>query len=190
MTDFAPLYPRIFVSHSHKDNDFGFKLVQDLRRLIGNDTSVWYDAQGGLHGGDTWWDKIKEELKARPVFIVILSPDALASSWVKDEIRIAWKLKNSPSGKFIIPILYRQCEVPDDLDTLQVIPFLSSDDYKASFRLLLSTLGLPSDTDYISYTDNPVSQHSAFEQQLVPQIEIAFANKDWTDYNGPRKLDR
>src|SRR2546423_10759880 len=103
MTDFAPLYLRIFVSHSHKDNDFGFRLVQDLRRLIGDDSAVWYDARGGLQGGETWWDKIKEELKARPVFIVILSANALASSWVKDEIRIAWKLKNSPTGKLIIP---------------------------------------------------------------------------------------
>ena len=43
---------RIFVSHSHKDNDFGFKLVQDLRRVLGDETAVWYDARGGLHGGD------------------------------------------------------------------------------------------------------------------------------------------
>src|SRR5439155_2621151 len=124
MTDFAPLYLRIFVSHSHKDNDFGFRLVQDLRRLIGDDSAVWYDARGGLQGGDTWWDKIKEELKARPVFILILSPNALASSWVKDEIRIAWKLKNSPKGKLIIPIFYRKCNLPDDMNTLQVLSFL------------------------------------------------------------------
>jgi hypothetical protein len=26
--------PRIFISHSHQDNEFGVKLVEDLRRLV------------------------------------------------------------------------------------------------------------------------------------------------------------
>src|SRR5437588_12045142 len=94
--------PRIFVSHSSKDNDFGLKLVQDLRHALGDDTAVWYDASGGLVGGAAWWHKIVEQLTAREVFIVILSPEAMSSPWVRDEITLAWMQKNSATGKRII----------------------------------------------------------------------------------------
>ena len=65
---------RIFVSHSHLDNDFGTRFAQDLRRALKEESAVWYDVLGGLHGGETWWEKIVEELTAHDVFIVVLSP--------------------------------------------------------------------------------------------------------------------
>ena len=70
---------RIFVSHSHLDNDFGTRLAQDLRRVLKDESAVFYDVLGGLHGGETWWEKIVEELSARDVFILVLSPDAMNS---------------------------------------------------------------------------------------------------------------
>src|SRR5947209_14607202 len=81
---------RIFVSHSHLDNDFGTKFVQDLRRALNDESAVWYDVLGGLLGGETWWKKIVEELTVRDVFIVVLSPDAMNSYWVSLEINIAF----------------------------------------------------------------------------------------------------
>src|SRR5712691_2928566 len=36
----------IFMSHSHIDNDFGTRLAQDLRRLLGDEGAVWYDVLG------------------------------------------------------------------------------------------------------------------------------------------------
>ncbi len=82
--------PRIFLSHSTKDHDFCVHLVNDLRRILGNDDAVWYDAHGGLQAGDAWWSKIERDLDTRTVFIVVLSPDAITSAWVNDEIDIAW----------------------------------------------------------------------------------------------------
>ncbi len=116
---------RIFISHSHLDNEFGTRLAQDLRRVLGDESAVWYNDLGGLHGGDTMLEKIVEELTARNVFIVVLSPEAVLSPWVKDEINLAWNQKNSREGKHIIPLLYRECSVHADLDTFQVISFLS-----------------------------------------------------------------
>src|SRR6266571_4806323 len=134
---------RIFISHSHIDNEFGTRLAQDLSRVLGDESAVWYDVLGGLHGGDTWWEKILEELTARKVFIVVLSPEAMKSPWVRDEINLAWKQKNSREGKQIIPLLYRECSVRADLDTLQVISFLSPRTYETSFKEILITFGLP-----------------------------------------------
>src|SRR5438105_15959714 len=106
--------PSIFVSHSSKDNYFGIKLIQDLRHALGDETKVWYDVSGGLYGGDDWWSRIVEEITTRNIFIVILSPDSMDSQWVNDEIKIAWRQKNTNDHslrKFIIPILYRPCKI-------------------------------------------------------------------------------
>lgn len=140
MTNLAQAGLRVFVSHKSENSDFSVRLVQDLRRALGGEDAVWYDSQGGLFGGDYWWDTIVKELTARPIFIVVLSPEALASKWVQSEVRIAWKQKNSPAGKHLIPIHYRKCDVPEDLDTLQVISFLPPEAYENAFQSLLKAL--------------------------------------------------
>ena len=99
--------------------------------------------EGGLQGGDNWWDKVMEELKARPIFIVILSSNAMSSGWVKDEINVAWRHKNSLLGKRIIPILYKPCEAPDYLHTIQNISFEAEQQYHLSLQKLLQALDLP-----------------------------------------------
>src|SRR5579859_2291155 len=116
--------PRIFVSHSHEDNAFGIKLVEDLRRALGSDDAVWYDARGGLKGGDDWWSKIVDELTTRPIFIVVLSPAALASKWVLTEFTLAFKQWHDPAGKFIIPVLYQPCVPRADMRMLQMVSFM------------------------------------------------------------------
>ncbi|SRR5712691_8826601 len=78
--------PRIFISHSSKDHPFCLQLVDDLQRVLGDESAVWYDARGGLHGGDSWWRKIVQELKTRNVFLVVLSPDSMTSDCVRNTI--------------------------------------------------------------------------------------------------------
>lgn len=134
---------RIFVSHSHKDNEFGLRLVDDLRRALGgNDEPVWYDASGGLQGGDAWWRTIVAELKARPVFVVIVSPDSMASPWVNDEIDLAWRQKNAPGGKVIVPVISRACDMREDLSMRQSISFVPPIPYEKALEDLLTALGL------------------------------------------------
>jgi pSer/pThr/pTyr-binding forkhead associated (FHA) protein len=133
---------RIFVSHSSKDTEFGLRLADDLRRVLGDPTSVWFDVSGGLHGGDAWWRTIVAEVTTRPIFVVIWSPDARDSSWVNDEIDLAWNQKNDPGGKRIIPLLYRDCALREDLRTRQSISFLNMQEYEQRFAELLSALAL------------------------------------------------
>ena len=170
---------RIFISHSHIDNEFGTRLAQDLSRVLGDESAVWYDVLGGLHGGDTWWEKILEELTARKVFIVVLSPEAIQSPWVRDEINLAWSQKNSREGKQIIPLLYRECKVRADLNTLQVISFLNPKTYETAFKEVLMTLGLPTAREEkpVKIAPQPVDTGTA----LVQQMEAAFAVQDWPD---------
>ncbi len=133
----------IFVSHSHIDNDFCLRLIKDLRHVLADENAVWYDSGGGLQGGDSWWPKIMQEIKARPIFIVVLSPDSMTSKWVNSEIDLAWKHKHSSIGKHIIPLLYRACETRDDLDTLHIISFLSPISYEDALKNLIQALDIP-----------------------------------------------
>lgn len=94
--------PRIFVSHSHEDDAFCLRLIGDLRARLGED-AVWYDTSGGLHGGDDWWDRIVQEITARPLFLVVLSPHADASKWVQQEMGIAFR-QHVESGKQLLPV--------------------------------------------------------------------------------------
>ncbi len=185
MTDGLSQQPlRIFVSHSRKDNEFGAQLVEDLRRVLGDETAVWYDVKGvqeggGLQGGDPWWDRIVEQLKIRNVFLIVLSPNAMTSKWVRREFNIAFS-----EDKRIIPVLYSPCEVWLDLKTIQAIAFHKKS-YEDAFQDLLVALGLSTNlSERISSTsvervvNNP---DAVLVQQITPLIETAFAQKDWPD---------
>ena len=131
--------PRVFVSHSHEDNAFGVKLVEGLRRALGSEDVVWYDAHGGLRGGDDWWSTIVGELTTRPVFIMVLSPAGLSSSWVMTEFNMAFNQWHSPEGKLIIPVLFQPCEPRADIKLLQWVSFVDKP-YEQAFADLLAAL--------------------------------------------------
>jgi hypothetical protein len=171
---------RIFVAHSSKDNDFGILLVENLRLVLGDESAVWYDKRGGLQGGDLWWRKIVEELTARPVFIVILSPDALSSPWVNAEIDMAWKQRLSKSSKLILPILHRPCEqIRADIGMLEKISFLPPKSYETAFTELLVALGLPTDQKLKDSIRDLSDPRRIIAHRMTSQIEIAFAEQDW-----------
>jgi tetratricopeptide (TPR) repeat protein len=170
--------PRIFVSHSHKDDEFGVRLVEDLRGVLPDKDAVWYDSRGGLPGGTAWWRTIVDEITNRTIFLVILSPDAMESKWVHDEITLAWQEKNSSRGMLIVPLLRYACTIRADLRSLQIIDFQISRDYNLAFDELLSAIG-------VAKPENP--QHLANQpprnllSRIVPQVEAAFNAQDWVD---------
>ncbi len=125
----------IFISHSAKDDDFGRKLVQDLRQAFRSDEAVWYDTEGGLYGGESWWGRIVTVLDKCDVFIIVLSPNSVNSKWVMKELDIA-----IVEGKRVVPILFRQCDIRADLRAIQNISFLEPIPYGAAFNNLLQAL--------------------------------------------------
>jgi len=136
MSSFSGKKPRIFISHSSKDNTFGNRIVRDLREALRNDDAVWYDTQGGLNGGNIWWEEIIQELEQCNIFILIISPEAMESEWIRREFNIALTSK-----KHIIPLLYRKCEMRIDLKIIQAIDFLSPITYQSSFENLMKVIG-------------------------------------------------
>jgi hypothetical protein len=165
--------PRVFVSHSHVDNEFGLRLIADLRRDLGSEDAVWYDVSGGLHGGDAWWRRIVAEITAREVFLVVLSPDAVASKWVEDEIDLAWQQKNkSKTGKLIVPVLYRMCNVRADLETRHMVSFIAPKVYGAAYGDLLSALGVTRPSTTASPPRVPVSPDPPQSPASPPLVAV------------------
>jgi hypothetical protein len=107
-----------------------------VQRLRAAGVDAWYDASGGRHGGDIWWDRIMQELSAREVFVVLLSPDALRSAWVRDEIRLAWQQKNGASDKVIVPVRHRACDAPVYVGMVQLVSLIAQP-YEEAFANLL-----------------------------------------------------
>jgi formylglycine-generating enzyme required for sulfatase activity len=172
--------PRIFVSHSHVDDAFGKRLVGDLRARLGED-AVWYDASGGLHGGDEWWTTIRAEITARDVFIVVLSPDALASVWVPREMNIAY-FQHAKVGKRLIPVFFRPCEPPADWQLIHGFDFADPQRYEQALVELLNDLGVTQAGQSAAAPSasaparDPRAQLAA---RLTGEIHTAFGREAW-----------
>lgn len=172
--------PRIFVSHSHTDDVFGQRLIADLRTILGEE-AVWYDANG-LRGGDEWWNNILAEITARDTFIILLSPEALGSKWVNDEITIAWRQKNT-IGKRILPLLVLPCLVREDLTTLQIISFVAPRAYAEAFAALKHALTTIDAAPQVASPPLPAANDvkSQLTERLIAEIHTAFNQEDWAN---------
>jgi hypothetical protein len=122
---------RTFVSYSRADSPFAVKLASDLRA---NGASVWID-QLDIAAGARWDDAIEEALRRSARVIVLLSPKAVASQNVLDEVSFAMD-----EGKTLVPVLVEPCTVPMRLRRLQYVDFTSG--YETALGRLLVTLGV------------------------------------------------
>src|SRR5512145_956289 len=94
---------KIFISYSRKDIDFVRKLAGDLEKAA---YDVWWDLSD-LRGGDDWVSLIANAIADSETVIVVLSPDAVASEWVRKEYTQALSLR-----KRIIPVMFSPTPVP------------------------------------------------------------------------------
>jgi hypothetical protein len=123
----------IFISYSRTDSAFVDRLEADLRA---RDFQTWVDRRR-LEGGQDWADSIQRALERCEVMLVILSPDSIASEWVKKELSFA-----QTAGKRIIPVHFRAVsQVPLRLEGLQWVEF--SGEYQAGLDALLFALAAP-----------------------------------------------
>jgi len=97
---------RIFVSHAREDDPFCRALVAALR-MGGAD--VWFDEQ---HGPVTeqMLPAFELELRARAVFIVVLSPYALVSPRVRTECTWAYTCFRADPTRVLLPVLAQPIE--------------------------------------------------------------------------------
>jgi hypothetical protein len=131
--------PLIFVSHSHKDDNFTNQLVTDLRHA---GADVWVDMTDVTH--DDFVKRINAGLKGREWLILVMTPDALRSDWVQLEVNAAIGLVMQRKMRSIIPVVARPCDL-DDIPPLWAAyhRYDATTNYSAALEHLLQVLGLP-----------------------------------------------
>jgi TIR domain len=107
----------IFISYAHADSAFVDRLEADLHQQ-GFET---WDYRQRLKGGQRWRRELHEAVKRAQVLLIVLSPEAVASQNVQIEYDYVLEL-----GNVVIPLYYRQCEVPMELRAIQWIDFRHS----------------------------------------------------------------
>ncbi len=127
----------VFLSHSSADHGFATELTEVLRR---HGIPVWY-SNTDPKGAQQWHDEIGEALQRCDWFVLLLSPDAVASKWVKRET--LFSLQQNRFEERIVPVLYRCCSFEKlswVLPQLQIVDFRF--DFDSGYRDLLSIWGI------------------------------------------------
>lgn len=130
---------RVFLSHSSKDRAFVVRLVRILKQ---NQISFWY-SETDIQGAKQWHDEIGHALATCDWFLIVLTPDAIRSPWVKRELLFA--LEQKRYNEKIIPLLYKRCKFSKlswTLSGFQLVDFTG--DFDAACQQLLRIWGLNS----------------------------------------------
>ncbi len=124
---------RTFLSYSRINKDFALKLAKELKSA---GFLVWLD-QLDIPTGARWDNELEKALEECEIFMLILTPAAIGSENVKDEIGYA-----IDNNKRILPILLENCNVPLRLRRFQYVDFttMSYDEGVKSAKQLLTNL--------------------------------------------------
>lgn len=109
--------PVAFFSYSREDSEFALRLASDLRAA---GSSVWID-QLDIGPGQLWDRAVQTALERCPSVLIILSPASVNSDNVMDEVSFALDQK-----KELIPVLYRDCDIPFRVRRFQHLDFRSN----------------------------------------------------------------
>jgi len=120
--------PLTFIAYAREDSEFALRLADDLAAA---GWSIWID-QRNLAPGDRWDEVVQKTLARARVVLIVFSPEALESEAVLDEMSYALN-----SGKTVVPVLHRICDLPLRVTRLHYIDFTRS--YERGFQSLAGT---------------------------------------------------
>ncbi len=104
-------YRNAFVSHAHANNAQCDPFVAAFQR---RGVSLYYDRADPQVGHDLG-EALERELERATALIVMVTPAALASFWVREEISIFFALMARDPSRLLIPIKLEACELPPRL---------------------------------------------------------------------------
>jgi hypothetical protein len=126
----------VFVCHSSSDKRFARRVAEDLGA---RGFKVWFD-EFEMLPGDSLYEKIQHGIHTAAWFVVVLSPDSVASKWCRRELHNALEEEFERGGVYVVPLLYQPCQVPGFLKEKLWADFRGKK-YKAGLHQLVKRLG-------------------------------------------------
>jgi TIR domain len=105
---------QIFISHNRGDDEWCKKLHQDLCRRL-HTQNIYLDVRNNLPGV-RWKDHLWSVFEKSTIFLIVVSPHAASSAWVKDETRRALELVKRDPTRHIIPLLRGRIDYLNDIN--------------------------------------------------------------------------
>lgn len=129
---------RVFLSYHHKDA----KKAETLRKSLESEGFQVWDPSAHLLPGEDWNKAVSEALRSAQAMIVLLSPDAVDSPWMRREIGYALGERRF-EGR-LIPVVVRPVDkIPWILEKLPVLK-LTPDVKRGSRRIVAALKRKPS----------------------------------------------
>lgn len=129
---------KCFISHAWREggHDFAIRLADALRA---NGVDVWLDEEQ-IHGGQLVEQRMRTGvIHECDVFLFVLSPASLKSQPCTTEREEALK-RRAETGLQIIPILLKDCDIPQNLQGLLYVDFRDEGHFDESVGDLLSSI--------------------------------------------------
>lgn len=99
---------KVFISYSHKDEDWKDRVVTHLKALVHQgDIVLWDDRKIGT--GADWFAEIESAMADASIAICLISAHYLASDFINKEEIPALKKRLQDEGMLLLPILVRPC---------------------------------------------------------------------------------
>src|SRR4051794_18716345 len=99
----------VFISFASDDQDavrpLWHELTQSGLRVF------WSDSSLRERAGSSWFEIIQDSLNRSRHLLVVFTPAALASNWVKREYVAFFNHCYQPPGRLLIPVLGNDCQV-------------------------------------------------------------------------------
>lgn len=170
--------PSIFLSHTHADKPFVRRLAEDLHKA---GAKVWLD-EAEINIGDSLIEKIRQAIDTMEYVAVVLSPESVASAWVKHEVDIAMHQELEGRQVKVLPLLYRRCDLPGFLKGKYYADFTEEHRYSEALGLLLRRLGLPVRPPSAPLWDVPYRPLRYFmsREALLDTLHTAFTSGQTT----------
>ena len=100
--------PKVFISYSHKDEDWKNRLQTQLAVLENQGLlSVWEDRK--IAGGNDWYPEIEQAIGSANVAILLISADFLSSKFIQGKEVPPLLERREKEGLRVIPLILKPC---------------------------------------------------------------------------------
>ncbi len=114
---------KVFISYSHKDEEFKDELVTMLAGLQRRGViDAWQDRR--IEAGDEWYQEIQEAMNDCDLAILLVSANFIASNFIQDEELTRLLKRRMEEGLRVVPIIVKSCMWQSEpvLKDIQVLP--------------------------------------------------------------------